>query len=442
MEERQPRKSVREEFAEKFINILESERPLEWVKGWAANRVSMPYNGQTGRRYHGINRFVLMLKALEKKWTDPRFYTFHQVSGMDGCKVRANEKATAVEYWLIWDTKDKRSMTLSEYEHLLKDDPTRKEEEFSLYAKAAYVFSASQIEGVQLLPQPERNAFAEDRLAEEVIKTMSDNMGVNIYYGGDEAYYDSKQDRIQLPPKEAFYSANEYYGTALHELSHSTSAPNRLNRPIGGYHTDRDSYAIEELRAEISSVYVCAELEIDMPESAVQNNLAYVQSWLSHIKEDHTILFSAIKDADKIADYMLDQGRVEVLREKLETEAKMPKRLSGIYEIWQLKDMPENHALLFSDYDCASMFRLTESRYDKVYEKPITAEVDSLEKIYYKFNVSHPKDFKGHSLSMSDVIVLNMDGKRTGWYCDRIGFKEIEGFCKMQQPIERKGRTR
>ena len=80
-DEKQQRKSVRDSFAEKFISILESSEPLQWVKGWSSGQFSLPYNGQTERRYNGINRMVLMFKAMEMGWSDPRYYTFKQVFG-------------------------------------------------------------------------------------------------------------------------------------------------------------------------------------------------------------------------------------------------------------------------------------------------------------------------------------------------------------------------
>ena len=60
MEEKQQRKSVRDAFAEKFISILESDRPLQWTKEWSTGNYTLPYNGETGRRYSGINRFILI----------------------------------------------------------------------------------------------------------------------------------------------------------------------------------------------------------------------------------------------------------------------------------------------------------------------------------------------------------------------------------------------
>lgn len=441
-EEKQPRKSVRDEFADKFIKILESDEPLSWTKGWSGgNGFKAPYNGQSGRKYNGINRLILMLSAMEKGWTDSRFYTFHQVSKMDGCKIRKGETATPVEYWAVYDTVEKKSLTIAAYQQLRRDNPDRKDEEFRLYSKTAYVFNAAQVEGLEPLPTAEEHIYETDQLAEEVISTMSENMGVPLVYGGDEAYYSPGTDTIHLPPREAFFSAGELYGTTLHELAHSTSAQPRLDRPIAGYHTDSEAYAVEELRAEISSTFVSAELGLEMPESVMQNHLAYVSSWLSQIKQDHNVLFAAIKDADRIADYMVDQGRVEVLREKLAVAAQMPKKLNGVsYEIWQLKDTPENRALLFSDFDFASQYRLTESRYDRVYAAQAGPDDYTLDQIYYKFNVNHPADFKGHSLSMSDVVVLNIDGQREAWYCDSFGFKPVPGFCQAQ--TQQRGKAR
>lgn len=522
MEEKQQRKSVRDELVEKFVGILESDEPLRWVKGWSSQGISLPYNGQTGRRYNGINRMVLLFKALEAGYQDPRYYTFHQVSQMEGCKVRAGEKATAVEFWLVWDSKEKRSLTFSEYEKLLKLDPSRKESEFRVYAQNAYVFNAAQVEGLQPLPQPERLPLEENRLADEVIKTMAENMEVKLVYGGDEAFYRPATDTVHIPPYEAFHSTDERIGTTLHELAHATYAPSRLDRPIVGYYQDPDKYAMEELRAEIASALTATEISTEIPDAVTKNHMAYVASWLKQIKDDPNVLFAAIKEADKIADYLIEKGRVQELREKLTLAAKAPqiapetarqihpdealylvddtvylhvqpteggwdysfydkeskKLLDGglietaaieaspvrslagavrteafaiqgmtptsvvymdpsileelhaaqshkgslFYEIWQLKDTPENKVLLFSDYAYASLFRLTESRYDKVYEAQAGKADSTLDKIYYRFNVDHPKDFKGHSLSMSDVVVLNNNGKRTAWYCDTLGF--------------------
>ena len=303
--------------------------------------------------------------------------------------------------------------------------------------KTAYIFNAAQIEGLQPLPTAEQYEFEPHRLAEEAIHTMSENMEVPLIYGGSEAYYSPSADNIHLPRRESFFSEAEYVGTALHELAHASGSSSRLDRPQIGLRSDREGYAKEELVAEICSTFLSAELGVDMPDSVVNNHLAYVSSWIKAIKDDNGVLFHAIKEADRAADYLIEQGRVEELREKLAIEAQMPKGFRGAtFEIWQLKDTPENHSILFADYAFASLYRLTESRYDKVYEAAADADTDSLDKIYMKFNIAHPADFKGHSLSKSDVVVINQDGKRTAHYVDTWGFQEIKGFTPPQKQVQ------
>ena len=127
----------------------------------------------------------------------------------------------------------------------------------------------------------------------------------------------------------------------------------------------------------------------------------------------------------------------------LQTDPASPKSFQGAtYEIWQLKDVPENRALLFSDYAFASNYRLTESRYNKLYEAAADADTDSLDKIYTKFNIAHPEGFKGHSLSKSDIVVINQDGKRTAYYVDSWGFQEVKGFAQAQSQTEKRGKIR
>ena len=58
-----------------------------------------------------------------------------------------------------------------------------------------------------------------------------------------------------------------------------------------------------------------------------------------------------------------------------------------------------------------------------------------------KFNIDHPADFTGHSLSKSDIVVINQDGKKTAHYVDSWGFQEVKGFAKTQKQTERRGRT-
>ena len=115
----------------------------------------------------------------------------------------------------------------------------------------------------------------------------------------------------------------------------------------------------------------------------------------------------------------------------------------GTYMVYQLKHTEENHLLRFESLDrvYAAGKTVDPANYDPIYAGPFTPG-DSLETIYRDLNVDHPEDFRGHSLSMSDVVVLREYGKDTAHYCDSIGFKEIPQFLDPQQAPEKENPLR
>jgi antirestriction protein ArdC len=115
---------------------------------------------------------------------------------------------------------------------------------------------------IQQLP----NCRNDDRFAFEAAQRIMADMpsAPEIEYAGSKAFYNSIADRIILPCRELFTSAAKFYATAFHEMSHSTSHPKRLNRssitdaaPFGS-----STYSVEELVAEMSAAYLCAEAGI------------------------------------------------------------------------------------------------------------------------------------------------------------------------------------
>lgn len=107
------------------------------------------------------------------------------------------------------------------------------------------------------------------------------------------------------------------------------------------------------------------------------------------------------------------------------------------FRIYQLKRGEQTRELQFESYDRLkeSGQVLTPDNYVKVYEAELTDGL-SLEDIYTRFNIDHPKDFYGHSLSVSDVVVLHKDGKDTAHYVDRFGYKEAPEFLKPQNYLK------
>ena len=106
----------------------------------------------------------------------------------------------------------------------------------------------------------------------------------------------------------------------------------------------------------------------------------------------------------------------------------------GSFSIYQLKGGNETLDYRFEPLDSIHRNGLSvkPENYEQVYTAPLTAK-DNLESIYTRFNVDRPADFTGHSLSVSDIVVLHQDGKDTAHYCDRAGFSEVPEFLQPAQ---------
>ena len=127
----------------------------------------------------------------------------------------------------------------------------------------------------------------------------------------------------------------------------------------------------------------------------------------------------------------LTQGEVKALYAK----AQEPDRDS--FSIYQLKRGDETRDLRFEPYDrlTAMGHAVDPANYDLIYSAPL-APGTSLEAIFTRFNIDHPKDFKGHSLSVSDVVVLHQNGQDTAHYVDSIGYRQTPEFLQPQNYLK------
>ena len=127
----------------------------------------------------------------------------------------------------------------------------------------------------------------------------------------------------------------------------------------------------------------------------------------------------------------LTQGEVKALYAK----AQEPDR--DTFSIYQLKRGDETRDLRFEPYDrlTAAGHAVDPANYDLIYSAPL-APGTSLEAIFTRFNIDHPKDFKGHSLSVSDVVVLHQNGQDTAHYVDSIGYRQTPEFLQPQNYLK------
>ena len=294
----------RAELADAFAHVLE-ERGLEWRKEWTGSGGGAPHNGITKACYRGTNAFWLSLVSMLKGYSDPRWVTMVQIMDNGGkyhpkqkWHLKAGSKATYVEYWYPYDTKNKKALTWEQYKDELASG--RKDTEFTLSTKYTAVFNASEVEGMPEIQMPETQDISQD----ELIGRLCAGMGVQIFLdGGDRAYYSPSQDNIHLPTPESFTSEYAFNATALHELSHSTGHPDRLNRDMAGFFGSAE-YAYEELVAEMCSCFMGVNLSTEATPDHINNHKAYVQSWIQAIRDKPETLVKAIKDAQAAASFM------------------------------------------------------------------------------------------------------------------------------------------
>ena len=130
----------------------------------------------------------------------------------------------------------------------------------------------------------------------------------------------------------------------------------------------------------------------------------------------------------------LTEGDVKQLYAKAQETAKTAEPDKDTFSIYQIKGGDETRDLRFEPYDrlTATGHRVDPKNYSLVYSAELTPGT-SLEDIYTRFNIDHPKDFKGHSLSVSDVVVLHQNGQDTAHYVDSFGYKDVPEFFKTQE---------
>ena len=281
-------KSVYEMLTERIINQLEKgiipwRKPWTGIKGGAYNRISK-------KSYSLLNQMLLKHEG--------EYATYNQWESLGG-HVRKGEKSEIVVFWKIQPIEE------------TKEDGTKETKQVPIL-RYFNVFHISQVEGVEPLTKDDLKSIEPIEKAESVLHDYWSREGIEVkHIGGDEAYYSPSRDLIRLPLFDQFTDANEYYSTAFHESVHSTMKESRCNRA-----EDRkgklvafgsNDYSKEELIAEIGSASLMNIIGIETGKT-FQNSTAYIQSWLSVLKNDVKFIVSASSKAEKAVNYILNEA--------------------------------------------------------------------------------------------------------------------------------------
>lgn len=297
---------LREEMAQSFIDALKEDR-IPWEQGWQS--LDHPRNAVSDYSYKGINNLWLSYIAGEKGYQDPRWCTFKQAQDQ-GWNVRKGEKGSRVEFWSLYDTKDKKKITQEEVKKIREQLTDAEFQERIKPVSSVYtVFNAEQIDGIPELDKIKIPFSAEELISQRDV--LLKNMDVDFHEGGNRAFYRPSDDSITLPFAESFQDAYTYMSTLLHEAGHATGHESRLDRPVRNTFGS-PAYAKEELRAEIASAFTGQALGIDgMGKEHLDNHKAYIQSWIETLENNPGELYAAIRDAEKISNYLIEKGEFD-----------------------------------------------------------------------------------------------------------------------------------
>ena len=279
------------EIAEKVTaQILASleKGEIPWTRPWSLSGALNPVNVSTGKGYRGVNTVILYLAQQTIGCKTSRWLTFNQAKAKGGT-VRKGEKGTQIVFWKFLEGKEVNA----------KGEKNR-----IPLCRFYTVFNISQCEGLpeawtalpETLPVIDRN---------EAIDAFISGTGASISHGGDRACYSPSEDKVSLPEPGQFENMGAYYATAFHELVHWTGHETRCKRQLG-QRFGKELYAVEELVAELGSAFLCAEFGV---EGKLQlQHTAYIQNWISVLKNDKNAIFAASRMAQEATDRLMEKA--------------------------------------------------------------------------------------------------------------------------------------
>ncbi|MBD9524427.1 DUF1738 domain-containing protein [Ensifer sp. ENS02] len=257
-----------------------------WIRPWRGNsRGSLVPRRATGEAYRGINVLMLWLASELAGYEENTWMTYRQAQDLGG-QVRKGEKGALVVKYGTFTPKER------------EDD----DERAIPYLKGYTVFNVEQIENL-----PEQFYRSVEELPTtpvphlEAVETFVRNTGAAITYGGTTACYRPAPDDILMPDRARFVDEVHLYSTLLHEIGHWSGAKHRLDRDLRG-RFGSESYAMEELVAELSASFLCADLGV--AHDPRDNTATYLESWLKALKSDKRSIITAAAKAQAAADFL------------------------------------------------------------------------------------------------------------------------------------------
>ena len=333
-------------FAEMMVEKI-STMQKDWEKPWFTEGVMKWPKNLSGREYNGLNAFMLMLHCENNGYRLPVFCTFNRIAGLNYSKDKSGKPVPLVDdtgeklpqvsilkgeksfpvfltTFTVVDKETKEKIKYDDYRKLSENE----QKKYSVYPKLNVfnVFNVDQTNLKEARPELYAQIEKENELKRpasiDEAKISFPALDAMIERGlwvcpiyprhQDNAYYSISKDEIVVPEKNQFVSGESFYGTLLHEMTHSTGAKDRLDRFKAETFGDKN-YAREELVAELGSALISSRYGIT--KQIKDESVAYLQSWLKELKESPDFIKSTLFDV-KRASSMIAQS-IDGVQERL-----------------------------------------------------------------------------------------------------------------------------
>jgi antirestriction protein ArdC len=376
-----------EKFAEMMIDRMKAMKASDWRQGWTTGKgtmLGMPQN-MSGRNYSGSNSFFLQMDTSMNAYSTPVYLTFLQAQ-KENIRIKKGAQSMPVIYWDL-NIKDERGKRVSESDYRQMGRTEQAKCEVRPFLRAFSVFNVDQtnlaevnkekydaivdrFKGPQLR---DKEGMYENRALDRMFERQEWICPVQNDVLVDGACYSPARDLVILPKKEQFNIGKnaeeifkdgmEYYSSALHEMTHSTGTPNRLNREKGARFGDA-KYAKEELVAELTAAMVGNTLGFD--KRILNNNAAYMDGWIKALREEPKFIVSVMADVNKAAKMIIgkiDEQKIALGETPILTENQAKAGVSAAISHGKREWQQPHDIALSAKFDSASIYKRMDGGY-------------------------------------------------------------------------------
>jgi antirestriction protein ArdC len=257
---------------------------MPWHSGVVS--MSMPINAASEMPYHGVNVVALWAQAAVRRYVTGYWASYQQWRKL-GAQVRGGERGSLIIF----------------YKKLERDESDEEAEMPRFVIRSSHVFNAEQVDGWEFPTPPHRSEVETNKQLDAFVRATD----ADIRHGSLIACYRRQSDHIEMPSPEQFTGTptssptEAYYAVLLHELTHWSGGPKRIDRVFGQRFGDT-AYAFEELIAELGAAFLCSAFGI--VNAPRPDHAAYIANWLAILGRDHKAIFTAASKAQEAVEYL------------------------------------------------------------------------------------------------------------------------------------------